>query len=65
MPTTSDSFATASVQPTGGEPEASRPPGVGAAYLVFYVEREDEVDVWRILHSARDIPRWLSEPLDD
>ena len=37
----------------------------GFPYLVFYVEREGEVDVWRILHAARDIPEWLSEPLDD
>lgn len=65
MPTTSDSFAITSVRPTGADREASRPPEVGAAYPVFYVEREDEVDVWRILHAARDIPRWLSEPLDD
>ena len=30
-------------------------------YLVFYVEREDFVDVWRVLHGHRDIPAWLSE----
>ncbi len=28
-------------------------------YLVFYVEREDLVDVWRVLHEQRDIPGWL------
>lgn len=28
-------------------------------YLVFYVEREDRVDVWRVLHAARDVPAWL------
>ncbi len=28
-------------------------------YLVFYVFREARVDVWRILHSNRDIPNWL------
>lgn len=31
-------------------------------YLVFYVEREDHVDVWRVLHGQRDIPAWLREP---
>lgn len=31
-------------------------------YLVFYVEREDQVDVWRILHGRRDIPAWMREP---
>jgi len=25
-------------------------------YLVFYVEREDHIDVWRVLHAERDIP---------
>ena len=28
-------------------------------YLVFYVEREADIDVWRVLHGARDIPSWL------
>ena len=30
-------------------------------YLVFYVEREDHIDVWRVLHAKRDIPAWLQE----
>ena len=25
-------------------------------YLVFYVERDDCIDVWRVLHGERDIP---------
>ena len=25
-------------------------------YLVFYVERADHIDVWRVLHGKRDIP---------
>ena len=33
-------------------------------YLVFYIEREDHVDVWRVLHGRRDIPAWLREPGD-
>lgn len=28
-------------------------------YLVFYVERELHVDVWRVLHGRRDIPAWM------
>lgn len=28
-------------------------------YLVFYVEREDHIDVWRVLHGQRDIPAWM------
>lgn len=31
-------------------------------YLVFYVERPDHIDVWRVLHSHRDIPAWMQEP---
>lgn len=31
-------------------------------YLVFYVERSDHVDVWRVLHGQRDIPAWMQEP---
>jgi len=28
-------------------------------YLVFYVEGENHVDVWRVLHAQRDIPGWM------
>jgi toxin ParE1/3/4 len=31
-------------------------------YLVFYMEQSDHVDVWRVLHSHRDIPAWMAEP---
>ena len=30
-------------------------------YLVFYVEQSDHVDVWRVLHSKRDIPAWMAD----
>jgi toxin ParE1/3/4 len=30
-------------------------------YLVFYVERDDHIDVWRVLHGQRDIPTWIRE----
>lgn len=33
----------------------------GYPYLVFYVERDDRVDVWRLLHAQRDIPAWLRD----
>ena len=29
-------------------------------YLVFYVERPDHIDVWRVLHGQRDIPAWMT-----
>jgi toxin ParE1/3/4 len=31
-------------------------------YLIFYVERPDHIDVWRVLRARRDIPAWLGEP---
>ncbi|MDE0423122.1 MAG: type II toxin-antitoxin system RelE/ParE family toxin [Gammaproteobacteria bacterium] len=30
-------------------------------YLIFYVDHEEEVDVWRVLHAARDIPARMRE----
>ena len=31
-------------------------------HLVFYIERTDHIDVWRVLHGQRDIPAWMHEP---
>lgn len=33
-------------------------------HLVFYVERDDHIDVWRVLHGMRDLPAWLREDDD-
>lgn len=33
----------------------------GYPHLVFYLERADTIDVWRVLHTRRDIPVWLVE----
>ena len=33
-------------------------------HLVFYVERPEHIDVWRVLHGQRDVPAWMSEPPD-
>jgi toxin ParE1/3/4 len=33
--------------------------------LVFYVERSDHMEVWRLLHGQRDIPAWLQAPEPD
>ncbi|CAN5652636.1 type II toxin-antitoxin system RelE/ParE family toxin [soil metagenome] len=30
-------------------------------YLIFYVERADRIDVWRVLHAQRDMAAWLGE----
>jgi len=31
-------------------------------YLIFFIEREDCLDVWRIMHGQRDLPAWLNSP---
>lgn len=28
-------------------------------YLVFYFERAQEVEIWRVLHDMLDLPDWL------
>lgn len=33
-------------------------------YLIFYVAGADRVDVWRVLHSRRDLPAELTEATD-
>jgi toxin ParE1/3/4 len=30
-------------------------------HIVFYLETADCIDVWRVLHGARDIPAWMRE----
>lgn len=37
-------------------------PVIRYPYLIFYVERDDHVDVWRVLHGQRDIPAWMQKP---
>ena len=36
----------------------------GFPWLVFYLEFETHVDVWRVLHAKRDMPAWLTD-VDD
>ena len=31
-------------------------------YLVFYMEYAARIEIWRVLHSQRDIPAWLTDP---
>ena len=59
-------------QPASGSPRYARElnlPGLRCwplarfPYLIFYIEREDHIDVWRVLHGRRDIPVWMREPL--
>ena len=30
-------------------------------HLIFYIERADVIDVWRILHGSRDVPTTLAD----
>lgn len=56
-------------QPASGSPRYAHAldlPGLRAwplaryPHLVFYIERDDHIDVWRVLHGQRDIPAWMS-----
>ena len=42
-----------------GIPELRAWPIAGFPFLVFYVARDDRIDVWRVLHTRRDIPSSL------
>jgi len=64
-------YRTISSRPASGSPRFAHEldlPGLRSRrlarfpYLIFYVERDDHVDVWRVLHARRDIPSWLNEP---
>lgn len=30
-------------------------------YLVFYVEHDPFIEVWRVLHGQRDVPAWMRD----
>lgn len=57
-------FSSISEQPTSGSPRFAHEldlPGVrswllaDSPYLIFYVELDDHVQVWRVLHVKRDL----------
>jgi toxin ParE1/3/4 len=29
-------------------------------HLIFYIERETHVEIWRVINGKRDIPAWLT-----
>jgi toxin ParE1/3/4 len=33
----------------------------GFPWLVFYIEFDTHVEVWRVLHDKRDMPVWLTD----
>lgn len=46
-------------------PELQCWPLTSFSHLVFYVERSDHIDVWRVLHTRRDIPTTIAETAED
>lgn len=30
-------------------------------YLIFYIERDTQLDIWRVLHAQRDVPAWMGD----
>lgn len=64
-------YAHIGLQPAAGSPRYAQElnlPGLRYwqagryPYLVFYVERPDPIDVWRMLHASRDIPASMQAP---
>lgn len=37
----------------------------GFPWLVFYLEFDAHIDVWRVLHAKRDIPVWMEDTKRD
>ena len=37
---------------------------IAEARAIPPAERDDHIDIWRILHARRDIPAWMNEPDD-
>lgn len=63
-------YRTISSHPGAGSPRYARElalPGLRSRgprrfpYLAFYIERDDRIDVWRVLHAQRDVPAWMRE----
>ena len=40
-------------------------PVSGYPYLILYAEREQSIHIYRVLHTARDIPESLADDLED
>ena len=67
-------FASIGEHPGGGSPRYAHEldlPGLRHRslakfpWLVFYVEREDRIDVWRVLNARSDIPAWMVVSRED
>jgi toxin ParE1/3/4 len=65
-----ESLRTISRQPAIGSPryghlvqitELRHWPVKGFPYLLFYIEKENRIELARVLHSSMDIPSWLHD----
>lgn len=65
-----DAYALLGRHPAAGTPRYGYELGIpglrgwplrGFPYVIFYVDREDHLDVWRMLHNRRDIPAAMQE----
>lgn len=63
-----DAYRAVAVRPSLGSPRYAQEldlPGLRSRrirkfpYAIFYVERPDHIDIWRVLHVRRDIPAWM------
>ena len=69
-----EAYGAMAAHPKGGSPRYAHElglPGLRSRllkrypYAVFYVERDEHIDVWRVLHGRRDIAASLGDPGDD
>lgn len=65
-----DAYRAIGVRPATGSPRYGHElevPGLRSRrigrfpFLIFYMERDDHIDVWRVLHAQRDIASWLHQ----
>lgn len=61
-------YRTIAEHPAVGSPRYARELGIPGLrshvlkrypYLVFSIEKDDHIDVWRVLYAHRDIPAWM------
>jgi toxin ParE1/3/4 len=69
--TLEDAFRVIADQPASGSPRYAHEldlAGLRTKFLrqfpclIFYVEREQHIDIWRVLHAQRDMPAWMQQP---
>jgi len=62
-----EAYSHISRHPATGSPRYAHElelPGLRYPHLVFYVDRPDHIDVWRVLHGKQDVPVWMSKDVE-